>query len=162
MLAQHIPILIYTLLPSHWELLRGFTEPFIRGVVVPLMNSCLCSFSCHCEFPYPVAPVLCAGAFSPQTAGNWQYVMILTFRELCIVIYSYNKSQWDALVLKFNFDKELYMFRTDLLSIIRSLNTVHTATGICHSSYVDCLLATVWPSLSKINFRNSVSHWILL
>jgi len=38
------------------------------------------------------------------------------------------------------FDKELYMFRTDLLSIIRSLNTVFTAFGICHASYVDCLL----------------------
>jgi len=33
------------------------------------------------------------------------------------------------------------MFRTDLLSIIRSLSTVFTATGICHASYVDCLLA---------------------
>jgi len=33
------------------------------------------------------------------------------------------------------------MFRTDLLSIIRSLNTVYTATGICHVSYVDCLPA---------------------
>jgi hypothetical protein len=33
------------------------------------------------------------------------------------------------------------MIRTDLLSIIRSLNTVFTATGICHISYVDCLLA---------------------
>ena len=33
------------------------------------------------------------------------------------------------------------MFRTDLLSIIRSLNTVHTATDICHAGYVDCLLA---------------------
>ena len=33
------------------------------------------------------------------------------------------------------------MFRTDLLSIIRSLNTVYTATGICHTGYVDCLLA---------------------
>jgi len=32
------------------------------------------------------------------------------------------------------------MFRTDLLSIIRSLNTVYTAIGICHASYVDCLL----------------------
>jgi hypothetical protein len=31
------------------------------------------------------------------------------------------------------------MFRTDLLSIIRSLNTVFTATGICHTSYVACL-----------------------
>ena len=36
------------------------------------------------------------------------------------------------------FDKELYMFRTDLLSIIRSLNTVYTVIGICHASYVDC------------------------
>jgi len=36
------------------------------------------------------------------------------------------------------FGKELYMFRTDLLSIIRSLNTVYTAIGICHTSYVDC------------------------
>jgi len=33
------------------------------------------------------------------------------------------------------------MFRTDLLSIIRSLDTVFTATGIYHTSYVDCLLA---------------------
>jgi len=37
-------------------------------------------------------------------------------------------------------DKELYMFPTDLLSIIRSLNTVYTLIGICHASYVDCLL----------------------
>jgi len=33
------------------------------------------------------------------------------------------------------FGKELYTFQTDLLSIIRSLNTVFTATGICHTSY---------------------------
>jgi hypothetical protein len=37
------------------------------------------------------------------------------------------------------FGKELYIFRTDLLSIIRSLDTVFTAVGICHTSYVDCL-----------------------
>jgi len=40
-----------------------------------------------------------------------------------------------------SFVKELYMFRTDLLSTIRSLNTVFTAIVICHNSYVDCLLA---------------------
>ena len=58
------------------------------------------------------------------------------------VITSYNKIQRDLLFLKFIFDKELYIFRTDLLSIIRSLNTVYTAIGIfCHASYVDCLLA---------------------
>jgi len=39
------------------------------------------------------------------------------------------------------FGKELYMFRTDLQSIIMSLNTLFTAIGICHTSYVDCLLA---------------------
>ena len=39
------------------------------------------------------------------------------------------------------FGKELYMFRRDLLSIFRSLNTVFTAFGICHATCVDCLLA---------------------
>jgi len=57
------------------------------------------------------------------------------------MIYSYNKSQRDALFPTFYFGKELYIFHTDLLSIIRSLNTVYTATGICHASYVDSLLA---------------------
>jgi len=33
------------------------------------------------------------------------------------------------------------MFGTDLLSIINSLNTLYTSIGICHASYVDCLLA---------------------
>ena len=33
------------------------------------------------------------------------------------------------------------MFRTDLLSILRSLNTVSTAIGVCYTSYVDYLLA---------------------
>jgi hypothetical protein len=35
------------------------------------------------------------------------------------------------------------MFREELLSIIRSLNTVYTAVGICHAGYVECLLAEV-------------------
>jgi len=39
------------------------------------------------------------------------------------------------------YDKVLYVFRTGPLSIIRSLNTVFTAIGICHASYVDSLLA---------------------
>jgi len=41
---------------------------------------------------------------------------------------------------KKNFGIELYMFQTDLLSIIKSLNIVFTAIGICHTSYIDCLL----------------------
>jgi len=39
------------------------------------------------------------------------------------------------------FGKELYMFRKDLLSVIRSLYIVFTEICICHTSYVDCLLA---------------------
>jgi hypothetical protein len=39
------------------------------------------------------------------------------------------------------FPKEIYMFRTDLLSIIRRLKTLYTKIGICHTSYGDCLLA---------------------
>jgi len=53
--------------------------------------------------------------------------------------------------LKFIYDKELYMFWTDLLSIIRSLNTVYTAIGIFQASYVDCLLA-------KSGWMSSMSH----
>ena len=34
------------------------------------------------------------------------------------------------------FGKELYVFRTDLLSIIRSLITVFTTLGICHTRCV--------------------------
>jgi hypothetical protein len=67
-----------------------------------------------------------------RTVWNPKVHYYLTFRGTCIVTYSYNKSQRDALFLKFIFDKELYMFWTDLLSIIRSLNTVYTAIGICH------------------------------
>jgi len=61
----------------------------------------------------------------------------LTFRGPCIVTYSYNKSRQSALISQIYFDKLLYMFPTDLLSIIRSLNTVYTAIGICHASSVD-------------------------
>ena len=56
----------------------------------------------------------------------------LTFKGPCIVIYSYNKSQRNALFFNFILVQKLYIFRTDLLSIIRSLNTVFTATGIRH------------------------------
>jgi hypothetical protein len=66
----------------------------------------------------------------------------LTFSKPCIVTHSYNKGQQDALFLKFILIKNsIYTFRADLLSIIRSLNTVYTAIGICYGSYVDCLLA---------------------
>jgi len=65
------------------------------------------------------------------------------------VIYSYNKSQQYALFLNFILDKELYMFRADLLSVIGSLSTVFTAVGVCHTGYVDCLLErSGWTALA--------------
>jgi len=35
------------------------------------------------------------------------------------------------------------MFRADLLSIIRSLDTVFTTIGICHTIYVDCQTVSI-------------------
>jgi len=57
------------------------------------------------------------------------------------VIYSYTKRANKMHYFSSLFGKELYMFLTDLLSIIRSLIKVFTATGICHAFNVDCLLA---------------------
>ena len=48
-------------------------------------------------------------------------------------VTSYNERQQDALFLNFILVKNFLMIRTDLLSIIRSLNTVFTAIGICYS-----------------------------
>jgi hypothetical protein len=55
------------------------------------------------------------------------------------MIYSYNRSQQDAQFLNFILIQNS-TFRTDLLPIIRNLNTVFTAIDICHTSYVDQLL----------------------
>jgi hypothetical protein len=58
------------------------------------------------------------------------------------------------------FDKELCMFRTDLLSIIRSLNTVYTAIGICHTGYVDCLLpGSSWPCEQTVDINSMTNTY---
>jgi hypothetical protein len=71
------------------------------------------------------------------------------------------------------------MCRTDLLSIIRSLDTVFTATGICHTDILKYQLLWVqfqdswWWTVSlsetcrvlyqnKIKLRNSASCWLML
>ena len=51
-----------------------------------------------------------------------------------------------------------YMFRTDLLSFIKSLDTLFTATGIRHTSHVDCLLATV--SITSVTNNNRCEYSI--
>jgi len=51
------------------------------------------------------------------------------------------------------------MFRTAVLSIIRSPNTVYTAIGICHASYVDCLLARSGSILTSLAVNiTSMTH----
>ena len=51
-------------------------------------------------------------------------------------LLSCDKSQRDEISLKF-----ILIKKRDQLSINSSLNTVYKAIGICHASYVDCLLA---------------------
>jgi hypothetical protein len=55
------------------------------------------------------------------------------------------------------FGTEFYIFRTDLLSIIRSLNAVFTAMGICHICYVDRLLAKLWWNSSSSSITTSLA-----
>jgi uncharacterized metal-binding protein len=59
------------------------------------------------------------------------------------------------------------MFRTDLLPLIRSLNTVYTEKGICHKGYVDCLLATSLAdsqhtSMTKTTGVNAISRLLMM
>jgi len=89
--------------------------------------------------------------------------MNLTFTAPCIVMCSYNENQRDAPFLTFISDKELYMFQTDLLSIIRSLNTVYTAIGISHASFDACLLArsgcSILTSLAAVNISSMTNTY---
>jgi hypothetical protein len=55
----------------------------------------------------------------------------------CIIIYFYNKTnQMHNISNLFYFGTTLYMFRTVSPSTIRSLKTVHAASGICHTGSV--------------------------
>ena len=89
---------------------------------------------------------------------------LMTIRGPNIVIYSYNKSQRDTVFLNFILVRNC-IFWTVLLSIIRSLNTVLTATGICRTRYVACLLAATscWeysinPLDLKLDIYNLAHH----
>jgi hypothetical protein len=50
------------------------------------------------------------------------------YRTIHILIIKANEMNYFSTL----FGKELYMFRTGLLSIIMSLNTVFTAIAVCH------------------------------
>jgi hypothetical protein len=55
---------------SPCELLEGFIKLLFRGVMIPLMDSHLCSFLVIVEAMQPVETALCAGAFSPQISDK--------------------------------------------------------------------------------------------
>ena len=61
-------------------------------------------------------------------------------------LHSYNKSQPDALFLKFILAKNCTYFGQSDCPSSGGLDTVNTAIGICHTGYVDCLLARSVPS----------------
>jgi hypothetical protein len=58
------------------------------------------------------------------------------------------------------FGKELYLFRTDLLSIIRSLNTVFTAIGICHAMMTLCYRGRETLNLTSTSNTNWYAYGI--
>jgi len=69
-LAQNTPFPDCTSLPSPWELLDGFTEPFFRDVTIPLTDSHLFSFIASVKDLYSANTVLRGCDFSPQIADN--------------------------------------------------------------------------------------------
>jgi len=56
------------------------------------------------------------------------------------------------------FDKEPTCFREIYCLSSGVFNTLFTATGICHTSYVDCLLTrSSWPRLQTINITSTTN-----
>jgi ABC-type uncharacterized transport system involved in gliding motility auxiliary subunit len=69
-LAHHISVLNYALLPSPLKLLGGSAALFFSGVAMPLTGSRLYSFLATVKLHTQLNTVLFAGALSPQTASN--------------------------------------------------------------------------------------------
>jgi hypothetical protein len=82
----------------------------------------------------------------PYTCWDYEQDYIVTTRSGSnILIIKANK----ITISQIYSGKEFYVFQRDLLSIIRSLNTVFTAIDICHTVYDDCLLARSGPDLAS-------------
>jgi len=85
-----------------------------------------------------------------EHSSNWETNPSAWKDVLCILIMKANKMHYFS-----NLFSIKNKFRTDPLSITRSLNTVYTAIGICHASYVDCLLARSGSILTLFSIKNS-------
>jgi hypothetical protein len=60
------------------------------------------------------------------------FLKFFTFGGPCIVIYSYNRSQRDALFLTFMLIKDSRCFRR-IYRPLSGVSTLYTTTGICHA-----------------------------
>ena len=113
-------------------------------------------------------------------------VFYLTFRGMCIVIYSYNKTNEMHQFHKFIFGIELCMFRTGFLSVIRRLvlctqqqvYVIQVMLTACQQAVsITCLYCCVYnarlmvdretvrnmqSSIPKINLRNQCISLVLL
>jgi hypothetical protein len=111
----------------------------------------------------------CRGVLPSYLGSIWQSGQTLISNQLWIPVWhSEDHESWYILIIKptsctvsqIYFDKGLYVFQSDLLSIFRSLNTVYTAVGICHASSVDCLLAkSGWSSILLLRIQCWDSWW---
>jgi len=83
----------------------------------------------------------------------------LTFRGSCIVIYCYNKNQRDTLISQiYLWNRTLHV--SDSFSVHhQESNTVHTAIGIGHKVYADCLLASSQHNLYDLYLLLCVQCW---
>jgi hypothetical protein len=93
------------------------------------------------------------------------YVPNLTFRGPCIVIYSYNKNQLDALISQIYFWYRILHVSDSFSVHHQEPSTVHTAIDICHTGYADCLLAgSAWNILIPLedSQHNLYDMYVLL
>jgi len=142
------PLLTYSMQQSpSWEANRFSASQEIPCI---LWNPKVHYHSHKCPSPVPILSQL----NTVHTPTSYFLKIHPSIILLFFFWHSEDRASWSILTIKANkmhyfstlFGKELYMFWTDLLSIIRSLNTVYTAIGICHTIYVDCLLARSVPS----------------
>jgi hypothetical protein len=72
LLAEHIPLPCYTLLPFPSKILYGLKETFVRSAAIPLTDSHLCRFLDSLNLHMQLNTMLLADAFSPHCADNQQ------------------------------------------------------------------------------------------
>jgi len=125
--------------PSSWYL-------FCLSVIVLAR---LCVFGTAMSIEKVFFVFLFTKGMSSRLKGIVLSVSMLRFQYSLLLLLLSLLKQTRCNISQVYFDKELYMFRTDLLSIISSLNTAYTAIGICHASCVDCLLAGSRPDLAS-------------